>query len=152
MNYAEQINKNKSSHILAFRFDDSEETINKIVQKRLSAVQKIVNIIDDCPSCGKKEIKKVFWKKIQTKNKLNNFSKSKLSESIKQSWEDPEVAAARSKRHSVFVKGHGSFRSLRAAFVVLGLPLEKHIKFRVELKQEKRKTFFVDGKSYHFSI
>lgn len=55
------------------------------------------------------------------------------SAAIAASWTDPDVKAARSERSHVSV-GKQTFRSVRDAFVHLGLPLEKHIKFRGQLK------------------
>lgn len=55
------------------------------------------------------------------------------SAAIAATWEDPNVKAARSERSHVAV-GKQTFRSVRDAFVHLGLPLEKHIKFRGLLK------------------
>ncbi len=55
------------------------------------------------------------------------------SAAIAATWEDPSVKAARSERSHVSVGG-STFRSVRDAFIHLGLPLEKHIKFRGQLK------------------
>lgn len=55
------------------------------------------------------------------------------SAAIAQSWTDPEVKAKRSERHAVRV-GKQEFRSVRQAFVELKLPLNEHIKFRMQLK------------------
>lgn len=55
------------------------------------------------------------------------------SEAISESWKDPEVKAKRSARHFVRVDGV-EYRSVRAAFVALSLPLNQHIKFRMALK------------------
>jgi hypothetical protein len=59
-------------------------------------------------------------------------SKSR-SAAIAASWTDSETAAKRAQRHAVRVAGQ-EFRSVRAAFVALNLPMSKHIKFRMELK------------------
>lgn len=60
--------------------------------------------------------------------------------SISRSWTNPKVAAARAQRNGVLVKGC-KYRSVRAAFEELGLPLEKHIAFRGLLKAAGRATF-----------
>lgn len=65
------------------------------------------------------------------------------SAAIAKSWADPAVAAARSERTGVAVKGKGEFPSVRKAFVALGLPLAKHIKFRGDLK--KAGTLEING-------
>jgi hypothetical protein len=68
------------------------------------------------------------------------------SAAIALSWSDKEVAAARSLKQRVVVAGKGEFRSVKEAFESLGLPLNKHIKFRAELKAEGSKTF--DGRKF----
>ena len=56
------------------------------------------------------------------------------SAAIAASWADKDVAARRAERHSVVVEGKGEFKSVREAFVRLGLPISKHIRFRMALK------------------
>ena len=68
------------------------------------------------------------------------------SAAVSKSWKDPAVAAARAERTGVSVtgkgiKGHADFDSVRKAFVALGLPLQKHIKFRGDLKREGEMVF-----------
>lgn len=63
------------------------------------------------------------------------------SAAIAETWRDPKVKAKRSERHAVRVNGQ-EYRSVRAAFVALDLPLEKHIKFRMRLKHEGSLTEF----------
>lgn len=61
----------------------------------------------------------------------------KRAAAIQKTWEDPEVKAKRSQRHAVRVvkgKRRYEFRSVRAAFVELDLPLKEHIRFRMALK------------------
>lgn len=58
---------------------------------------------------------------------------------IARTWQDKEVRAARTTRHSVTVSGGdlkepAIFRSVRQAFSELGLPDNKHVKFRAEVK------------------
>ena len=68
---------------------------------------------------------------------LRGNNHAKRAAAIMETWKDPSVAAARAKRHGVRVAKDGKvseFRSVRAAFVALGLPLNKHIQFRMELK------------------
>ncbi len=63
---------------------------------------------------------------------------AKRSAGVARSWTDVRVAAARAERHGVRVTtargGEDTFRSVREAFVALGLPLAGHIKFRGALK------------------
>ena len=73
---------------------------------------------------------------------------SALSAAISASWGDEKVAQARKVRDTVLVTGHGHFRSVKAAFEQLGLPLEKHIKFRLALKSKREANFA----GFHFKI
>src|ERR1700682_6497167 len=71
------------------------------------------------------------------------------------SWENPEVKARRLKHDSVQVTVNGItsvHRSLRDAFKAHTLPDRKHIKFRLELKEKKQLTFWVDARPYFFKI
>lgn len=54
---------------------------------------------------------------------------------IAASWGDKAVYAARITRHAVVVDGV-TFKSVRAAFAALGLPMGRHISFRGLLKAE----------------
>lgn len=59
---------------------------------------------------------------------------------IAATWADPAVRAARTTRNAVKV-GRTTYRSVREAFRVLGLPDSQHIRFRAELKAAGRATF-----------
>lgn len=54
---------------------------------------------------------------------------------IAASWTNPEIAAKRAQRSAVEVDGE-TYRSVRQAFVALGLPLREHIQFRMLLKEK----------------
>jgi len=65
----------------------------------------------------------------------------KRSRGIKESWQNKEVAAARTRRHAVIVSGGSldgptEFKSVPAAFKALGLPMNKMPIFRKNLKFE----------------
>lgn len=63
---------------------------------------------------------------------------------IKASWTNKAVAAARAQRHAVRVTYAGrseQYKSVREAFIQLGLPLGRHIKFRGLLKVNGRAVF-----------
>lgn len=64
-------------------------------------------------------------------------SAGRNSEKISASWNDKKVRAARCQRSAVVVDGT-EYRSVKAAFIALGLPVEKHIPFRMELKAASR--------------
>ena len=61
------------------------------------------------------------------------------SAAIASSWTNPEVRAARSQRTSVRCGGT-VYPSLARAFRALGLPLARHIAYRIELKATGRIT------------
>jgi hypothetical protein len=74
---------------------------------------------------------------------------------ISASWADPEVRDARLTRQGVAVVVGGKashYTSTKAAFDALGLPIEKHIRFRMKLKEAGKLAFEHDGKAYAFAI
>ena len=62
------------------------------------------------------------------------------SAAISDTWKDKKVAAARSLRSNVKVNGT-EYKSVLKAFVALGLPVNKHIKFRGDLKAAGKAEF-----------
>lgn len=62
------------------------------------------------------------------------------SAAIAKSWTNKGVAAARSKKDHVKVGGT-EYRSTAAAFEDLGLPMGRHIPFRMELKEKGRAVY-----------
>jgi hypothetical protein len=62
------------------------------------------------------------------------------SSAIAASWTKPGVREARAARHSVKVDGQ-DYRSELAAFQALGLNVNKHTKFRAELKASGKAVF-----------
>jgi len=120
---------------------------------------------DGCPNCGAKEDitpageentaagERLFCHNCSTEFHQNGKiykarSTGGISEGVKKSWANPEVAAARAKRDAVSVEGKGEFKSVAAAFKALNLPMAKHIKFRMELKAKGAAKFM----DYNFSI
>lgn len=73
------------------------------------------------------------------------------SAAIAKSWEDPAVAAKRAERNAVKA-GNKVYRSVKQAFEDLGLPLSKHIRFRMELKSVGTMTFKHEGRSITFHV
>lgn len=71
-----------------------------------------------------------------------------ISAAVAETWKDPEVAATRSARHSVKVKGE-VYKSVRAAFDALGLDLAKHVAFRGKLVKEGKAEF--DGHKFELA-
>ncbi len=88
----------------------------------------------------------------------NSAGKQKRrSEAQRESWNSPKVAKARAMRSNVKVSGpteeeSGDFRSVASAFTALNLPMNKHIKFRIELKEAGSATFVHDDKKYRFKV
>lgn len=78
-----------------------------------------------CSVCGKNSIGD---KEVEASPKPK-----RPTENIKASWKNKKVAEARSQRNGVEVAGK-QYKSVLAAFKELGLPVNKHIKFRLELK------------------
>jgi hypothetical protein len=81
----------------------------------------------------------------ETKSKSKNAARSNA---VAASWSDKDVKAARSARNGVLVDGKTEYKSVRAAFMALGLPIGSHIKFRMRLKAERTAEF--DG--YEFAL
>ncbi|USN16342.1 hypothetical protein PLUTO_00260 [Luteibacter phage vB_LflM-Pluto] len=74
---------------------------------------------------------------------------------IAESWKVTEVRDARLTRNGVIVvteRGAHDYASTRAAFIALGLPLEKHIRFRVKLKEAGKLVFEHNNRKYEFQI
>ena len=66
--------------------------------------------------------------------------KNTRSASIAKTWKNKSVAQARATHNHVMV-GKTEYRSVKAAFEALGLPLGQHIRFRQELKANGKATF-----------
>lgn len=105
-----------------------------------------------------KNIKK-FSSRAAGEKQVANLREHKRSTSTSETWNNEEIAAKRAERHNVNVictnkeiEGAGTFRSVKEAFVFFGLPIGKHIPFRMALKKEKSKTFEHEGTVYTFSI
>lgn len=89
------------------------------------------------------------------KTSVSKASGMTLSVAIAKSWERPDVAEKRRTRHGVQVTVNGKsneFKSVRTAFAELGLPDEKHIRFRMKLKEHHTAVFEYEGISYTFNL
>lgn len=64
-----------------------------------------------------------------------------LSAAIRESWKNPATAQKRSQRSGVKVDGVWH-RSVGSAFRHLGLPMNEHIKFRMQLKSAGKLTAY----------
>jgi len=76
---------------------------------------------------------------------------AKRSAAISNSWNDADVAAKRSRRDHVTVNG-STYRSVRAAFGALKLPLNQHIRFRMALKESGTGVYEHGDKEYEFTL
>lgn len=74
------------------------------------------------------------------------------SEAIAATWKRPEVAASRTKRVAVAVRGAGEFKSVPEAFRALRLPVSKVIPFRLEVQKTGEAVFEFGGKRYTFQV
>lgn len=91
--------------------------------------------------------------KASVKAELNR--RALLAESARESWKDVNVAELRKTRDGVMVTWEGramEFKSVRQAFVALGLPDSKHKTFRLGVKANGRGVFEHDGVMYKFFI
>lgn len=148
-----------------------EEQLLK-AREKFSTAQKIVEVLESesaigCPHCGERRgqdfnngeyhcnsCDATYCEMENGKRKIwfKNKRAKAASEGIKESWNDEQTRAARAIRNRVFVKGFGEFKSVKAAFVSLGLPLTKHIRFRIDLKNKKQKTFNYNEQEYEFNL
>lgn len=153
----------KTSELVAFYNDNAIKTVTKFVD-RATAEKRVAQMIVDmvasakfCPFCdtlenyghditpagleGTKAADNNFhhhcvkeFRPDGTMPKAPTPASADRSAAISATWANPEVAAARAQRSKVFVEGRGEYRSVKAAFVALGLPISKHIPFRMKLK------------------
>ncbi|MFA8389726.1 hypothetical protein ACEPUD_06310 [Burkholderia ubonensis] len=96
------------------------------------------------------------WRSAKTREDARLNGKSNNSSGVAETWNDPETRAARRAREGVEVAlPSGEVRqysSLRRAFEALRLPMAKHVRFRLRLKNARRLKFEDDGKAYVFRI
>ncbi len=102
--------------------------------------------------CFECDIEYYYGGKIHVKNENANQSRS---EAIRKSWsvvETYEQRRLRDKVHVSYVAAgkpiEQTYKSVRAAFIDLELPLAKHIKFRMDLKASGSASF----EGYNFKI
>ena len=70
------------------------------------------------------------------------------SAAVSTTWQNPAVAAARSSRNAVVVDGV-TYSSVGKAFTALGLPMNKHVNFRIALKASTGGTSEINGSVFH---
>lgn len=92
-----------------------------------------------------------YWNETGKIYKAPAVNAGRRSNAIALTWKDAQVAAKRAKRDSVTANG-APYKSVRAAFKALRLPIEKHIKFRMELKEKGEAIFTHADKPYVFKV
>jgi hypothetical protein len=160
----------KTSELVAFYNDNAVKTVTKFAD-RATAEKRVAQMITDmvaagqfCPVCdtlAKHGLDITYAGPEGGKNAANYLHhhcgkeyrpdgsvpkaaaapSADRSAAIAATWADPEVAAARAQRSKVVVEGRGEFRSVKAAFIALGLPVSKHIPFRMQLKAKGAALF-----------
>lgn len=131
--------------------EEAVEEVKPAIQKVTKKEVKPYKLSDGCPHChvtddqtnagieGTPGAERMFCHHCGTEYHMDGriykkpASSASRSAAIADSWKKPEVAAKRAERHGVRVGGQ-EFDSVRQAFVKLGLPINEHIKFRMELK------------------
>lgn len=119
------------------------KTLNEMTGPELvSAYNEVAKILDEplvvrFPSraAGMKRVEKIRAKLPQTKVESRRNNPKNHGAAIAASWNNEETRAKRSQRNAVLVDGI-EYRSVKAAFIALDMPLKMHIKFRMELKAE----------------
>ena len=109
-----------TAELVAFYNKHAAKPVNKFADRK-TAERRVTQLVEQLPP------------KARAKS-----AEAPRSDKIAASWQDKSVAAARATRHGVRVTdpkgGKGSYRSVREAFMVLALPLGRHIRFRAALK------------------
>ena len=124
----------KTSELVEFYNEHSDKPVTKFADRR-TAETRVLKLLHSFRATA--EIDRLPQSKPEPKAKKPvNFNdiRQKLHDAQVASWEIPEVRTARCERSAVDVDGE-TYRSVRAAFEALGLPIHKHISFRMELKE-----------------
>lgn len=148
-------NANVSDDEQIKKFSDKKTAVRRITQIAENVETLSAGEVAPAKPKGKKASKKKAGKKVAPKAPKEPSTPEeeheRRSKGVAESWKNPEVAAKRSKRDGVFV-GKEHYRSVRAAFEALGLPLEKHIPFRMIVKENGKATFEHEGTKYNFQL
>lgn len=93
--------------------------------------------------------------KAKKSDRDENVRRASNSDGISASWRDESIKKARTTRNKVQVEYKGEktiHRSAGAAFLSLGLPDSKCIRFRLKLKASGCETFEHNGEKYVFTL
>lgn len=124
----------KTSELIAWYNEHSDKPVTKFADRR-TAEARVLKLLHSLRTTV--EIDHLPQNKPEPKAKKpvnSNDIHQTLHDAQVASWKIPEVRTARCERSAVDVDGE-TYRSVRAAFEALGLPIHKHISFRMELKE-----------------
>lgn len=131
------VSKASTPELVAYFNAHSGKPPVKRFSDRKAAEKRVAALIEAAPIAAK-IAHAVRPKEAATNRKQASAPAADRGKAIAASWKNKQVAAARATRHAVRVTdpkgGQGTYRSVRDAFVQLGLPLGRHIKFRGALK------------------
>lgn len=148
------VENTSTSVLLAFFNTHSGQPPVKRFADRASAIKRVKQLIAGTASAPQVEAavntnpvvedkdmakNKAKGKKAVAKNKAPKVPADR-SKAVAKTWADPKVAKARAKHDRVMASGK-EFRSVKAAFEELKLPLGQHITFRGALKKAGELVF-----------
>lgn len=123
-----------------------KQVISVILKQNEAAIRSFLGTPLAAPEKPKEEVPTVRVRRV------SGPPSAMRSKGVKRSWGDARVAKARSERTGVRAAGK-EYRSVKQAFVALGLPVEKHGGFRLLLKKNKRAEFKTDtGRAVNFEV
>ena len=158
---AEQIKTAKTAELVAFYNAHADKKVSKF-QDRATAERRVAELVASLADVA--PVKAAIGSTDQSGNDVHDFgARTKVgktvnnSAAVAKSWELDAVRAARSTRDAVAVTedaedrrvNHGLYKSVSKAFVALGLPMNKHVKFRAELK--KNGTAQINGFTFRLA-
>lgn len=126
---ATQVTKASMAELVKFYNDKAVVPVKKFADRK-SAERRVLTLIAELGEMKKARAVKAAGEAVAVDR----------SSAIAASWTKPGVREARAARHSVKVDGQ-DYRSVLAAFQALGLNVNKHIKFRAELKASGKAVF-----------
>jgi len=142
------LNKATMAELLAYYNHHADAPIKRFSDRK-AAMRRVAKLIEETlgkklldgkPQQAAKNVAAALAKRPMTPPAQRAEHKTR-SAAIGDTWKDPVVRELRSARHKVEVDGE-VYGSVRKAFVELGLPLEKHIKFRGELREAGEASAF----------
>jgi len=123
----------KTAELVAFYNEHAEKPVTKFADRK-TAEKRVIDLLRTLTATKAPEPKAPKEPKEPKAPADPEQTRAKMSEAQRALWQVEDVRAARCERSAVMVDGE-EYRSVRAAFAELGLPMSKHIKFRGELKE-----------------